>query len=333
MQPRVCQAGPLAAATATKIGLSQTPHGAGALVLNGAAGSAVSNNICLSQSGTAATALTINGSLNQIRYVSPTSGLSGATIAWLSPTSPVYVTSAGNDSGITFALVGLDTNNATVSETLVGTNASVVASQNSYRAILSVTPSGNTASTVTVGSMGFATLDTARRVLFTPGASGTARTIALSGTDWSGTPISETVSIDSGGDTVYSVLDYLTVTSAVISGTTGQAISIGTNGVTSSPWINLDPWAVGTVSGQCAVTGTVNYTVQVSDDDPDSYANPVARSVVTWDSNTAGVIAATASTAFGFSSAPLWVRVLLNSETGTTAFVRMTLAQHSSVPY
>ena len=153
MQPRVVQAGPLVAATATKIALAQTPVAAGALALNGAAGAAVANNICLSQSGTAATALLLNGALSQTRYVSPTSGKTGATIAVIPDvrsTAPyasavytastggaIYITSAGNDSAITFAVVGMDFNNTTIKETITGTNAGVVASVNSYKSILS----------------------------------------------------------------------------------------------------------------------------------------------------------------------------------------------------
>ena len=198
MQTRVAQAGPLVAPTATKVGLSQTPSGAGALVLNGAVGAAIANNICLSQSGTAATPLVINGALSQTSYVSPTSGVTGATIAMLSGNAgPIYITSAGNDSTTTFAIVGTafapGGTPIVIKETVNGTNASVVASVNSYASIISVTPSANTASTVTVGAMGFATLDTARRLLFTSGGTDTGITITVSGTDWAGTPISETL--------------------------------------------------------------------------------------------------------------------------------------------
>jgi len=332
MQSRTCQVGPLVAATATKLGLSQTPAAKGGLVLNGADGSAVANGICLSQSGVTATPLLINGALSQTRYVSPTSGVSGATIAWLPVVSPVYITSAGDDHTVTFAVVGMDSQNATVSETVTGTNTSVVATVNSYKAILSVTPSANTASTVTVGAMGFATLDTPRRILFTPGSTGTARTIALSGTDITGYPISETISIDTGGDAVYSVLDYATVTSAVISGATGQTIEIGTNGVAGSQWISLDSWASAQVAGQCVVSGTVNYTVQTTNDDPNSYSNPVSRSSVTWDTTFADLIGATTSSQFNLAVSPVWIRILLNSNTNP-GFVRMALSQSGSVSY
>lgn len=332
MQPRVTQAGPLVAATATKIALAQSPIAAGALALNGAAGTAVANNISLSQSGTTATALLLNGALGQTRYTAPSMGVTGATIAMLPVAGPIYITSAGNDSSITFAVVGMDVKNVTQTETITGVNTGVVASAKSYQAILSITPSGNTASTVTVGSMGFATLDTARNVIFTSSGTDTGITITISGTDWAGTPISETVTGGSSGTPASTVLDYLTITQVKVSAATAGTISVGTNGIAGSPWVNLDTWANGTVSGQVNVNGTANYTVQVTNDDPDSYANPVARSAVQWDSSIAALSAQSATKAFALAAAPAWARVLLNSETGTGNVV-MTLIQHSAVPY
>lgn len=330
MQPRVTQAGPLAASSATKIALSQSPHAAGYLALNGAAGTATANNICTSQSGTAATPLTINGTLKQTQYVAPTSGVTGATIAMLAGSgSPIYITSAGNDSSITFAIVGTAAGPSSppvvLTETVTGTNASVVASANAYQSIISVTPSGNTASTVTVGSMGFATLDVARQVLFTSGGNDSGITITISGTDWAGDVISETVT--GGNTTATTVLNYLTITSVKVSGATASTITVGTNGVAASPWINFDTWAMGTINGQAVVSGTVNYTIQTSNDDPNSYGNPIAASSMAWDSNAAGVTGATASTSFGFAASPLWMRILLNSGSGS---VRLTAIQNLS---
>lgn len=351
MQPRVTQAGPLAAASATNIAAAQTAAATGSLALNGSTATVSANNICLSQSGTAATPLLINGSLAVAQYVNPVNGFAAPTVAYvpspygaasntsaaniLSPTTgrQVIITSAGNDSGITFTLRGIkDRSNIVNTEVLTGSNASVIGSANAYSEVISITPSGNTASTVTVGTSSYAVLDTARRVIFTSSGTDTGITITINGRDWSGSLISETVTGGSSGTPASTVLDYLAVLRVTVSGATAGTISVGTNGVAGSPWVNLDPWAMGTVSGQCVVNGTVNYTVQVTDDDPNSYANPVAPSAVIWDSNAAGVIGSAASTAFSLAAAPLWARVLLNSETGTTSFVRMTLAQHSSVP-
>ena len=332
MQPRIVQAGPLVAPTATKVGLSQTPVAAGALVLNGTTGTAVANNICLSQSGNSGVALLLNGSLSQTRFSNPTSGVPGATIAMLTAVSPIYITCAGDEHTNTFAIVGMDSKNGTISETITGTNSSVSASVNSYNAILSITPSANTASTVTVGSMGFATLDTGRRLLFTSGGTDTSVTITVTGSDWAGLPISETLLGGSSGVAVATVLDYLTITSVKVSAATASTISIGTNGVCGSPWVLLDPWALGAISMQVVASGTVNYTVQISNDDPNSYGNATVRSSVTWDSNYANMQALTVSASNGMSVTPTWMRLLVNSQTNP-GYAKLSVVQAGAVPY
>lgn len=333
MQPRVATVGALASSAANKIALSQTAVAAGYLALNGAAGTATANNICTSQNGTASTPLVINGALQQTAYTNPAQGFPASTIAMLpKPGSPIYITSAGNDSAITFKIVGTAVSPRSppivLTETVHGTNASVVASANPYQSIISITPSGNTASTVTVGAMGFATLDVARQVLFTSGGNDSGITITIAGTDYAGDAISETVT--GGNTTATTVLDYLTIASVKVSGATASTIQVGTNGVAHSQWINLDPWALGNCACQAVVSGTVNYTVEVSNDDPNSYGNPISASAMTWDDNYAGVTGATASTQFSMASAPLWARVLLNSGSGS---VRLTVGQYGSVTY
>lgn len=349
MQPRVVQVGPLAAPSANNIALAQSPTAGGYLALNGAASTPVANNICLSQSGTAARPLLLNGVLCRPQFTGPTFP-AGATVAYIpdlladvnaasttnlwSPSTgqPIYIASAGNDSAITFAVVGISTDGfgQVVKETMAGTNASVVGSQYRYRIILGITPSGNTASTVTVGTTGFALLDTARRVLFTSSGTDTGLTITLSGRDWSGQQISETLAGGSSGTPVYSTLDYLGVTAIQLSGATAGTMSVGTNGVASSPWIQTDSWAMGTAAIQCFASGVVNYTVETTNDDPNSYGNPVARASVNWDATNGGLIAQTASASYAFPAVPAYLRVLLNSQTNP-GYVRMTAVQHSSV--
>lgn len=351
MQSRVVQAGPLAAPSATNIALAQSPSAGGYLALNGSTTTKVANNICLAQSGTAATPLLLNGVLCRARYSAPTQPAQAAvayipdilanenaastTNLWSPSTGqPIYITSAGNDAGITFTVVGVlvDAGSPVVTEVMAGTNASVVGSQYRYALVISVTPSGNTASTVTVGTSGYALLDAARRVLFTSSGTDTGLTITLSGRDWAGLPISETLTGGSSGVAVYSALDYLGVTAVKLSGATAGTISVGTNGVASSPWINLDPWAMGTVQLQAVVSGTANYTVETTNDDPDSFANPIGRSSVTWDSNAGGLINQTVSGSVNLATAPAWIRLLLNSQTNP-GYVRLTAIQHSAVPY
>ena len=84
-------------------------------VIMGPLAAAAATGIALSQSGTAGTALTLNGSL-------VTSGVANlGSIA-----RRVIVTSAGNDSTNTFTIVGTDRYGRTQTEVLTGANASEI---------------------------------------------------------------------------------------------------------------------------------------------------------------------------------------------------------------
>jgi len=178
-------------------------------------------------------------------------------------------------------------------------------------------------------SDGVATFDTPRRVLFTTTADETTKTVTLTGTNWSGNPISETITLVNNS-TVASVLDYKTLPSVVSSAALTGNLSIGTNGVAASPWVFLDPWAQGNVAMQFDVTGTVNYTIQSTLNDPNDPTNPVASADVAWiPSNDAAAVGATASIQTNFLFAPRYARILLNSGSGS---VRGTFSQSGAVP-
>lgn len=200
----------------------------------------------------------------------------------------------------------------------------------------SQTPAGAGALTLngTTVTNGVATLDHARRILITTGD--TTHTFTVKGTTPTGSVISEVVGPIT--TSAYTTQDFLTVTSITISGGATAAVTVGTNGVASTPWVYLDPWALPMVSIQCDVSGTVNYTVQSTLDDPNSPTNPVLPSAVTWvNSPDTAAVAATAAiqTSYGGFAAyaavsPTFVRVTLNSGTGT---VTATVVQPSAVPY
>lgn len=177
---------------------------------------------------------------------------------------------------------------------------------------------------------GVAVLDKPRQVLITTTADETAHTFTISGTDWAKSPISEAVTGVNNG-TVASVLSYATVTSIVISANASGAVTVGTNGVASSAWVRLDGFANPSVAKQAVVSGTANYTVQYSMDDPNSAGSPVNPNAMTWfnDMN-AEFVAATASQFDLWAFVPVWARVVLNSGTGS---VTMTLQQTGSVTY
>jgi hypothetical protein len=176
---------------------------------------------------------------------------------------------------------------------------------------------------------GVATLDKPRQILFTDAANDSGITFTLTGTDWAGDIISEVLTGANAG-TVASVLSYATVTSVVSSGASAGNVSIGTSGVAYSPWARLDDFAMSQTALQCTASGTVNYTVQQSMDDPNSPTNPVTPALMTWvSSSDANVVGASTSQMSFFTFAPIFVRVLLNSGSGS---VTMTVRQLSVTP-
>src|SRR5690349_9122021 len=64
----------------------------------------------------------------------------------------VIITSAGNDSGITFTITGTNDDGNTISEVLTGANATAAVSGLDYLTVTSIVANGTTASTVTAGT-------------------------------------------------------------------------------------------------------------------------------------------------------------------------------------
>lgn len=194
---------------------------------------------------------------------------------------------------------------------------------------LSQTP---TVGTLTINgalaSGGVATMDTPRRVLITTAANESTRTFTVTGTNVSGNAISEAITGPNIG-TAGSVLDYATVTSITISGNAAGAVTVGTNGIASSPWVRFDEWSQPDTGIQCIASGTVNYTVQQTLDDPNSPYSSVAPASVSWVSHPdTNLVGATGNVQGNYAFAPTYARVLLNSGTGS---VRATFIQSGNV--
>lgn len=174
---------------------------------------------------------------------------------------------------------------------------------------------------------GVAILTNAEKITLT--TTDSTHTATITGTSWAGDPISETISFT--GSAVTSVLSYKTITKISVNAALTAAITVGTSGIGTSPWVRLDEYASAQVSIGCDASGTVNYTIQQSNDDPNSPTNPVAPSAMTWIATAdAGGVAATGSVMSFFTYAPLWARVLLNSGTGsvTATFVQLGVAPY-----
>ncbi len=319
-RPITLTIGPLAAEDADNIGTSQTAAGAQALVLNGVAADAVANNICASQTPSGAGSLTLNGSA----VIGGVGHVPGPPIP-----RRIYVTSAGDDTGVTFTIIGtlysLGGLPVAVSETVTGADTGTISTTKVFNTVTSVSVSGATAAAVTVGTNGFATLDAARHVIITSGADDTGITFTLSGYDGENNPISEAIT---GVDTAAaeSVLDYKVITSVTVSGATASTVEIGTNTVAGSPWVRFDGLAANSqVAIQCDVSGTVSASVQQTLDDPNtgtnSWTTPTylfTPSEVQWLDHPDTALVDFSSTVQGnYAYAPIFARVVLNSGDGS----------------
>lgn len=192
--------------------------------------------------------------------------------------------------------------------------------------VTTVTPTAGLALTLTTSPY---VMDTPRRVLVTYGAEGSPRTLTLAGTGLTGQTQIETITVPTTGTTVSSVLDYLSVTSIVSGSAFTNAITVGTSGVAGSAWVHMDSWASASISAQCTVSGTANYTVQTTLDSPNSTTAPTALASMTWVnwSDLAFVAAATTLQSV-VNFVPTFVRVVLNSGSGA---VTMKIHQIGSI--
>ncbi len=186
----------------------------------------------------------------------------------------------------------------------------------------SQTPSGAGNLTINgaLASSGSVTLDKPRRVLVTTAADESGKTLTIYGTNWYGQSITETMT-GPNATTSYTTNDFATVTRVAVSAAFTGAVTVGTNGIASSPPIFLDSYGLGPTSVQVVVSGTVNYTVQQSLDDP----NAVGYTSTTWVNHAdSAVAAATATAQSNYAFVPRVVRLLLNSGTGSAT---LTLIQ------
>jgi hypothetical protein len=135
----------------------------------------------------------------------------------------------------------------------------------------------------------------------------------VTGTDDQGRVISETIT-NVNTNTVNSVLNYRTVTSIISSGVIASAVTVDTIGVGGSTPIPLDIYLRSGHTVSVNVTGTINYTVQVTNDDP---FNTSASTPLNWITDPAIAAGQTTSQNGATANAYRAVRLLTNSGTGT----------------
>jgi hypothetical protein len=194
----------------------------------------------------------------------------------------------------------------------------------------SLVSTGTTVANGVLAPSGVAVLDTPRRVIFTSSGNDSGITFTVTGTDVNGNTQTEVVTGSAGVTPSATVLDYKTIGPIVASGASAGTVAIGTTSgpIAASPWVRFDAWVAGGVAIQVDVSGTINYTVQQTLDDPNSPTNAVAAASMTWISSAdAAVVAATTSQQSNYNFAPIFARVLINSATATTGSLTATFTQ------
>jgi len=117
-------------------------------------------------------------------------------------------------------------------------------------------------------SGGVGTFDIARRVGITSAGADTGRTFTVTGTDRYGRYLQEALAGPGSGLTVYTVNDFLTVTQVAVDAATAGAITVGSGDKVSSQWLIVDRKKAQNLGFGVKVTGTINYTIEHSRDDP-----------------------------------------------------------------
>lgn len=166
----------------------------------------------------------------------------------------------------------------------------------------------------TLASGGVATIAVPARLTLTSTGNISARTFTLTGTDYRGYAISETIA-GPNNNTVTSTLTYATVTAVSVDGAVGTATSVGTSQSGASGVIPLDLYLNPfNVTLGVEISGTANVTVQYTNDDINV---TTSLDLLTWNALSA-LTTITASAVDTLISAVTAVRVVTNSGGGTT---------------
>lgn len=159
---------------------------------------------------------------------------------------------------------------------------------------------------------GVATFNAAYVVTVTSTGNDSTRTYAITGTNASGNPITETIT-GPNATTVSTTLYFLTVTDVAVvgGGTVGTVrVGFGSSGVT--PQLPLDIHGRPDVSLQVVVSGTVTWTVQQTLDNPWNTTYP------TWFNHPdPNMVAQTVNRQGNYAYIPAAARLLITSGTGT----------------
>lgn len=162
---------------------------------------------------------------------------------------------------------------------------------------------------------GIANLVTPQRVAIHSAGNDSGVTFTITGTNRWGAASTDSFVGASSATYAYSNHDFLTVSNIAVSGATFGAVTAGTNGRGSTQWFMpsqlVTPF---NASVAVVVSGTINYTIQYTYDDPNQILSPNSLSPPTqWSLSSMTSLTANADSAF--SSPIMAIRMLVNSVT------------------
>ncbi len=216
-----------------------------------------------------------------------------------------------------FDVVGLDVDGNEIEETITGPAAATSTGALEFQSVTSITANlGGGALTAEAGWATFgdaADLGSQRFVGIYSAANIAAIIFTVYGTDDNGNEISEQVT-GVNNSTVSTLLNYATVTRVATSAAVASDVEVGVTAAGASPPIPLDRYIYPGNTVAVDVDGTVNYTVQVTPDNP-FQAPDVPLNWFSYPTTNGDVVGETvdaiSSTIIGYQAA----RLLINSGT------------------
>lgn len=195
----------------------------------------------------------------------------------------------------------------------------------------SQTPSGAGNLTINgaLASGGVATLGAQQFITIDCAGADAGRTFTIVGTGQTGQIVTFTMAGSNASQTV-STVGLKTVTRISVDAATAGAVTVGVNGTGRSYPVIMDYFAnPTTVSIYVVVTGTIDFTVQDSPNDPQN--NTGGPDTWTWfDSDDAALVTTATNAKGNYAFPPHAIAILINSSAGGS--VKVTITQATTTP-
>lgn len=166
-----------------------------------------------------------------------------------------------------------------------------------------------------------AQLDAQRNVTLTSTGNISAVNFTITGTDQNGLPISETLA-GPNNNTVTTISNFYTVTQVAVSAAVGTNTSVGSAATGASVPVPVDQYLTpANVEVAVEVSGTLNYTVQYTNDFLFNQGVASSPATITWVAAAANLTAQTAYADNYLQAPAMAIRLLTNSGSGTGTMI------------